>query len=465
MSSRARRSPRSSATAARLSAATPDPHSFPCARSRAMVSSKRASASSRSPCSNAITPRFESAPAAAASSPSSRRSAMLSSRSDRAASKSPSPRLIEPRLLSAEATRLRSPCSRKTARLRPTSSAARSGSPRWSRRTPSAYSGRARSSSGTPSVRASRSVRRPQPSRAWPCVYQNHPSAPPRRSAVSSSPLAADESERRAEVVVLGLEPVEPEELVARPQALVGLFGEAGELERVAAEQVLVVAGVKEMFQCVLADGRQHREARLARSVLGFPQEAPVDERPDSFQHIGRGLAGGSDNALGRLECEAAHEDRQARVQAALFVGEEVVTPGDRLANGALARRHVRASRGRELETTLQAAEERRGRQHLAPGSRELDGERKPVEPLADLGDNRSRLVRQLEVGTDRAGPLHEQHHRLVLGGLQSRLHTGGWKAQRRHGVLTLGGDAERLAARDQRLETGTAPEKVAKQA
>jgi hypothetical protein len=130
-------------------------------------------------------------------------------------------------------------------------------------------------------------------------------------------------------------------------------------------------------------------------------------------------------------------------VQPAFLGGKEVVAPRDCLAKRALASRYIGASRGRELEAALEAAEKRRGRQYLAPGRRKLDGERKPVESRRNLGDNRGRLVCQLEIGPNGAGPLHEQHHSLVLGRLQSRVHIGRLrKTQRRNGILTFGGDA-----------------------
>jgi hypothetical protein len=116
-------------------------------------------------------------------------------------------------------------------------------------------------------------------------------------------------------------------------------------------------------------------------------------------------------------------------MEPAILVGEEVIAPGDCLAQRALPCGHVCASAGREVEPALEAAEEGRRGQHLAPGRGELDGEGKPVEPLADLGDDRRGLVRELEVGPDSAGPLHEQQHRVGLG-------------ERRHGILALGRDA-----------------------
>jgi hypothetical protein len=231
--------------------------------------------------------------------------------------------------------------------------------------------------------------------------------------------------ERRTEVVVVGLETAEPKELVTGPQARIGLFGEAGELERVAPEELLFLAGLAEVLSRVLADRAKHREPRLARIVLALAQETAIDERGDSLERVKLELAVGSRDTLGRLQGGAAHENGQARVQTAFLVGEEVVAPGDRLAESALAGRHVRASCSRKLEAALEAAEQRRGRQHLAPRSRELDGKGKPVEPLADLRDDRGRLVGQLEIGPDGARPLHEQHHRLVLGRLRRRPHTG----------------------------------------
>ena len=97
-------------------------------------------------------------------------------------------------------------------------------------------------------------------------------------------------------------------------------------------------------------------------------------------------------------------------------------------------------SRGRELQPILEPAKQRGGREDLRPGRRELDGERQPVEALADLGDDRCRRVRQLEVRTHGACPLGEEEHSLRV-------------AQRRHRILSLGRDPQGLTARHQHLE------------
>jgi hypothetical protein len=196
-----------------------------------------------------------------------------------------------------------------------------------------------------------------------------------------------------------------------------------------AAEEPVFLACFSQVFPRVFADRGEHREPRLALVVLALAQEAAVDERCDPLEDVDSELAVRIGDPLGGVDRATAHEDGKPRMEPAFLVGEKVIAPRDCLAERALPRGHVCASAGRELEPALEAAKEGGRRQHLAPGRGELDPEGEPVEPLANLGDDRRALVRELEVGPDGAGPLHEQHHAIGLG-------------QRRHGILALGCDA-----------------------
>ncbi len=104
------------------------------------------------------------------------------------------------------------------------------------------------------------------------------------------------------------------------------------------------------------------------------------------------------------------------------------------------AARGGRAGPSGELEPAVEALDERRRRQHLAPAGGELDREREPVEATADFLDRVDVRARQVEVGANRSRALHEQPRGVEV-------------EERRHGVLVLARQVERLAARDEQLQ------------
>src|SRR5215211_6386711 len=57
--------------------------------------------------------------------------------------------------------------------------------------------------------------------------------------------------------------------------------------------------------------------------------------------------------------CETAGEDRQALEVDLLLRGEEVVTPGDRIAHGLLPRRDIAGASGQEWQPLLQTLQQR----------------------------------------------------------------------------------------------------------
>jgi hypothetical protein len=91
------------------------------------------------------------------------------------------------------------------------------------------------------------------------------------------------------------------------------------------------------------------------------------------------------------------------------------VAPGDRAAQGLLARGQIPHSTGQEGEPPLESDEQRLRRQDLRPGRCQLDREGQSVKPPADLGDGRGGLVGDGEVRVDAPGPFDKQAHRLVL--------------------------------------------------
>jgi hypothetical protein len=112
------------------------------------------------------------------------------------------------------------------------------------------------------------------------------------------------------------------------------------------------------------------------------------------------------------------------------------MAPRDRASQRSLPLRQVTGTAGEQLEPALEPAEQRPDGEELHPHGRELDRERKAIEPAADLRDC---LVR-FEVRPDGPRPLEEELHRIRL-------------RQRAERKLVLGGEMEASAAGREHLQ------------
>jgi hypothetical protein len=165
-------------------------------------------------------------------------------------------------------------------------------------------------------------------------------------------------------------------------------------------------------LQPVLSDRLQHPEARLAVALL-LAHQALVDQRRQPVEDVsfpGRG----ADGLRGR-EGAAAGADRQPAEEGPLLSAQQIVAPADGVAQRPLPRRQVAGTTGQYPQPVSQALQEDGGREELDAGGGQLDRERQPVEPPADLGDRRRRLVGDGEVVPGLPGAVDEQPHRLVL--------------------------------------------------
>ena len=127
------------------------------------------------------------------------------------------------------------------------------------------------------------------------------------------------------------------------------------------ADDIPVAAGV-ELLQGELADRLQHPEARLPLSTLGLANEALVDERGERGKNVEP--VAGCISGLGRLQRPAAGEDRQPAKQRLLAGREQVVAPGDGVAQRLLARGQVAGAAGQQRQAPVQPRQQRRRRQH-----------------------------------------------------------------------------------------------------
>jgi hypothetical protein len=98
---------------------------------------------------------------------------------------------------------------------------------------------------------------------------------------------------------------------------------------------------------------------------------------------------------LGGVQCPAAAEDGQLAEQGLLGAAEEIVAPGDRVAQRPLAGRQVAPAADQQRQPPLQAGQHRLGRQQPDAGGGKLNRQRQPIQPerLSDGGRDEARLA------------------------------------------------------------------------
>ena len=111
-----------------------------------------------------------------------------------------------------------------------------------------------------------------------------------------------------------------------------------------------LLAGKRATAPGILPDRLQHREARLAVRAVLLPQQALVDQRRDAVEDVQAEVAIRVADRLGRLERAASDEDREATEEALLLIVEQVVAPGDRVAERPLTLGQVAGAAGQQRQ-------------------------------------------------------------------------------------------------------------------
>ncbi len=202
------------------------------------------------------------------------------------------------------------------------------------------------------------------------------------------------------------------------------------------------------------------RTSRTGARRRRCPDAARGSCRRATRARRGRRCPGRAQTSSTASRSTRAHEHREARRTARWSGGvEQVVAPGDGAPQRLLARRQVarsprRAGTGR---CSSAPASPRRRQQPDARGG-QLDGERQAVEPVADLDHAaRSSSVRSKSGITARARSRNSATASDCGARPTSRNRRRVGHRQRRHRVLLLAGDTQRLAARDQDPSPGAA--------
>ena len=220
-------------------------------------------------------------------------------------------------------------------------------------------------------------------------------------------------------------------------------------MRRVAAQRHLAIALLGELFGRKLAHAFVEREADAARA-RHRPQQRLVAQRLDPVERARR-IA---ERRAGRLDREAAAEDRTARQRHALRVVEQIPRPLDRAAQRGLPRRHAAQAAREQIEAALQTPQHPAHAEHVGAGRRELDRRRDPLELAHQRGHGGDVLARRRGGGALREDAIDEEIH--GLGRLIGIVGRG--QAQGRELVAHLAGEARALARGDQEADLGRHP-------
>jgi len=206
------------------------------------------------------------------------------------------------------------------------------------------------------------------------------------------------------------------------------------------------------LLETELAHRLQHAEARIGQAIgpaLFHSDETVVVERAEAVNDRDGGRARRIGDRLCCLERRASDEDGETAKQRLLRRVEEVVTPADGRPQRLLPLRPIAPAAGEEPQAIVKTRQDRLGRQQADARRRQLDGQREPVQLVADLRHHRHVVVREPEPGHHVACPREKEADRgkarqTVYADLPEPVGC----SERRHGQHGLLGDAEGLPAR-----------------
>ncbi|AQA25610.1 kinase/ LuxR family transcriptional regulator domain protein [Rhodococcus sp. MTM3W5.2] len=219
-----------------------------------------------------------------------------------------------------------------------------------------------------------------------------------------------------------------------------------------------VFTGFRQLLTAVLSERLEEPVAHHGARFLP-DQDRPVDQRGHHVQQVVRAQVPCAD-ALRRVELETTGEHRHPPPQHPLPLGAQLMAPVDTQAQRLLPRRRAATTPGQQAVAIVQPVQDlfRRHRPQAPRG--QLDGQRQPVQPLADPGHRDLVVLGEPEL-RDRGGrPFGEERHGVAPsqpapGRAPIRIRN----RQRRHPQKGLRSDAERLAAGRQDPEVRAAPQ------
>src|SRR2546425_6457328 len=143
----------------------------------------------------------------------------------------------------------------------------------------------------------------------------------------------------------------------------------------------------RENLQPILADRLQHQEAWLLAFLLDLLQQALVDKRGDCIQDWLHLIARHAAHRLDGLERATTGKDREPPEKPLLVGIEEVVAPGNSIAEGLLPRGPIAFLTRQDSQALPQPCEERLRWKQFDARCRQLDGQWQPIQMGTDFCD------------------------------------------------------------------------------
>ena len=179
-------------------------------------------------------------------------------------------------------------------------------------------------------------------------------------------------------------------------------------------------AGIGEATAAVLAEGLEQLVACRAARLRAHGEHGALGEPGQEVEGVPSRRHG-----LRRSEVEGPGQHRQCGEQRPLVRFEHVVRPADGVVHGAVAGIAPPAHRLQHPEALVEAVGDFGDPDRPRPGGGQLDGQRDPVQPPADLDDQGGKILVEDEGGVGGPGAGDEEGDRGDLGQFAQR-HVGG---------------------------------------
>src|SRR6266702_112889 len=160
----------------------------------------------------------------------------------------------------------------------------------------------------------------------------------------------------------------------------------------------------RENLQPILADRLQHHQAWLLAFLLGLLQQALVDKRSHCIQDWLHLIAKRAAHRLNGLERATTGKDREPPEKPLLLGIEEMVAPGNGIAEGLLPRGPIAFPTRQYSQPLAQTCEERLRWQQFDARCRQLDGQWQTIQMGTDFCDGEGIRIGYLEIRLDCLG-------------------------------------------------------------
>src|SRR6266566_10133411 len=263
---------------------------------------------------------------------------------------------------------------------------------------------------------------------------------------------------------MLPLQTPQPDSLLWAPDLDLRILGQCQVVRSMRPLGALQFLAGGQDLQPILADGRQHQQARFLPLLLHLAQQALVHERRHPVQYVCWQLTQSRRETLHRFQGTATSKHGEAPEEPLLLNSEQIIAPCQCVAQGLLPDRGIACSARQHLQAMSQACQECLWGEEFAACRGQFDGQRQPIQAHTDLGDSSGVGGSHLEVGTGSLHTLKEEGYCRILGeGLASWKMGEVGERQWRDGKLVFPTDMQHGTAGYQDLELRAVSQQVRK--